>query len=83
MNTLTENLVFFRMSRLVKGEAERYSEKTVKYCLSAWVRNIERSMDRLKNGEKVFTPYAVYFAMPVDEWKTRGAITSDNDIMYE
>jgi len=75
-------LVFLRKSRLYHQEPERYTEQLARYALSAWVKNVDRAMARLRKGEQVFTPYAVYTAMTVDQLQSRD-ITSKDDIIYE
>ena len=60
-----ENFVFYRTGRIVKGDRLRYSEELVRASLSAWVRNTDHSMRRLKRGEKVCTPYADFVAVKI------------------
>jgi len=83
--TETKQLVFFRKSRFEQGECEMYSESLVRSAMSAWVKNVDRTMSRLKKGDKVFTPYAVYFTMTVEEWKGRKEIiiSLNDDIINE
>jgi len=61
-----KNLIYYRMSRLYKQkEPERASEETVRASISAWLKNIDRAMARIKKGKKVATPYAYYIAKPI------------------
>ena len=60
-----ENFIFYRTGRIVKGDRLRYSEELVRASLSAWVRNTDHSMRRLKRGEKVATPYAYFYCYKI------------------
>jgi hypothetical protein len=58
-------LMFYRVNRQFEMDECWYEEKMVRYALSAWVKNVDRCMERLYRGEKVYTPYAYYVARPV------------------
>ncbi len=62
----TNKLLYYRMSRIYKQkELERTSEESVRASISAWLKNIDKAMARIKKGKKVATPYAYYIAKPV------------------
>lgn len=69
-----EKYIFYRISRHDQSDECRTDEKTVRASLSAWVKDIDRSIAKLCRGERVFTPNAIFYALTVDQ--LRGSINN-------
>ena len=60
-----QQFMYYRVSRFDDDDECWYEEKVIRSVLSAWVKDIDKTMARLKKGEKVSTPFAYYVAKPV------------------
>lgn len=62
---MEKQILIYRVNRQDEEDAVWCSEDSVRYALSAWVKNVEKSIARLKRGQKVFTPHAYYVTREV------------------
>lgn len=59
---MEKRFVIYKVSRQVEGDECMVSESEARLCFSAWHKNPDRSVERVKQGKKVSTPYA-YFVL--------------------